>query len=140
VILAGLSELYNATGNSSLLSTAQSIADAAILKLNAGGVLNEPRTTCGEDIQSFKGIYVRGLKELSSALNIEWYASFFENQVNSIISNDTNLATRWDSCGRARSAIRRASTTASPATPRPVPEDALVAGLSLATTARPWPG
>lgn len=36
-------------------------------------------------MQSFKGIFVRGLKELSNALNTQWYASLFENQVNSII-------------------------------------------------------
>jgi predicted alpha-1,6-mannanase (GH76 family) len=131
VILAGLTQLYQATGDTSLLSTAQGIADAAILKLNAGGVLNEPGTTCGQDIQSFKGIYVRGLKELSNALNTQWYASFFENQVNSIIPNDTNsghqMGFLWQGPVSDPQCFNNGITSYSQASA----EDALVAGLSL---------
>ncbi|HLX51235.1 MAG TPA: glycoside hydrolase family 76 protein [Streptosporangiaceae bacterium] len=131
VILAGLTQLYDATGNASLLSTAQGIADAAILNLNAGGVLNEPGTTCGQDIQSFKGIYVRGLKELSNALNTQWYASFFENQVNSIIPNDMNsghqMGFLWQGPVSDPQCFNDGITSYSQASA----EDALVAGLSL---------
>jgi hypothetical protein len=131
VILAGLTQLYDATGNASLLSTAQGIADAAILNLNAGGVLNEPGTTCGQDIQSFKGIYVRGLKELSNALNTQWYASFFENQVNSIIPNDMNsghqMGFLWQGPVSDPQCFNDGITSYSQASA----EDALVAGLGL---------
>jgi predicted alpha-1,6-mannanase (GH76 family) len=132
VILAGLTELYKATGNSSLLTEAQNIADAAILKLNATGVLNEPCSTCDSDQQSFKGIFVRGLKELSNALNTQWYASFYENQVNSIIPNDTDTGNQMGFLWQGPYSDPNASpndglTSYSQASA----EDALVAGLSL---------
>ena len=131
VILAGLTQLHQATGNSGLLPTAQGIADAAILKLNANGVLNEPCTTCGSDLQSFKGIFVRGLKELSNALNTQWYASFFENQVNSIIPKDTNsghqMGFLWQGPVSDPNTFNNGITSYSQASA----EDALVAGLSL---------
>jgi hypothetical protein len=137
VILAGLTELYNATGHSSLLTTAQGIADAAILKLSATGALpgratlNELCTTCGRDLQSFKGIFVRGLKDLSNALNTEWYASFFENQVNSIIPEDTNsghqMGFLWQGPISDPHSFNNGITSYSQASA----EDALVAGLSL---------
>jgi rhamnogalacturonyl hydrolase YesR len=124
VILAGLTELYQATGNSSLLTTAQDIADAAILHLNSAGVLNEPCSTCDTDQQSFKGIFVRGLKQLSDMLNTQEYASFFENQVNSIIPKDINsghqMGFLWQGPIENLTSYSQASA-----------EDALVAGLSL---------
>jgi predicted alpha-1,6-mannanase (GH76 family) len=131
VILAGLTQLYKATGNSSLLTTAQGIANAAILHLNATGVLNEPCTSCDTDQQSFKGIFVRGLKELSQALNTDEYASFFENQVNSIIPNDTNsghqMGFLWQGPVSDPNTPNDGITSYSQASA----EDALVAGLSL---------
>ena len=132
VILAGLTQLYQATGNSSLLTEAQNIADAAILNHNATGVLNEPCTTCDSDQESFKGIFVRGLKELSNELNTEWYASFFENQVNSIIPNDTNSGNQMGFLWQGPVSDPNASpndgiTSYSQASA----EDALVAGLNL---------
>jgi hypothetical protein len=132
VILAGLTQLYGATGHSSLLSTAQSIANVAILNLNTGGVLNEPGTCSpNPDIQSFKGIFARGLKELSNALNTQWYASFFENQVNSIIPNDTNsghqMGFLWQGPVSDPQCFNNGITSYSQASA----EDALVAGLSL---------
>ena len=131
VILAGLTELSKATGNSGLLTTAQEIADAAILNLNATGVLNEPCTTCDSDQQSFKGIFVRGLKVLSNALNTQWYASFFENQVNSIIPKDTNsghqMGFLWQGPISDPTAFNNGITSYSQASA----EDALVAALNL---------
>jgi len=133
VILAGLTQLYRATGNSSLLRAAQGIANAAILNLNlnGSGVLNEAGTACGHDIQSFKGTYARGLKELSNSLGTEWYASFFENQVNSIIPVDTNssnqMGFRWQGPVSTPGCFNNGITSYSQASA----EDALVAGLSL---------
>jgi predicted alpha-1,6-mannanase (GH76 family) len=124
VILAGLTQLYQATGNTSLLTEAQDIANAAILNLNATGVLNEPCTSCDTDQESFKGIFVRGLKQLSDALNTQEYASFFENQVNSIIPKDINsghqMGFLWQGPIETLTSYSQASA-----------EDALVAGLSL---------
>lgn len=44
VLLAGLAQLYKATGESALLAEAESIAGAAISQLTVGGVLHEPCT------------------------------------------------------------------------------------------------
>lgn len=133
VILAGLTQLYEATGTSSLLTTAQDIANAAILNLNVNGTgaLNEPCTSCGTDAQSFKGIFVRGLKELATTLNTQRYASFFENQVNSIIPNDTDsghqMGFLWQGPVSDPNTFNDGLTSYSQASA----EDALVAGLSL---------
>jgi predicted alpha-1,6-mannanase (GH76 family) len=137
VILAGLTELSIATGHSGLLTTAQGIANVAILNLSTTGALpgratlSEPCTTCGRDLQSFKGIFVRGLKELSNALGTEQYASFFENQVNSIIPEDTNsghqMGFLWQGPVSDPNSFNNGITSYSQASA----EDALVAGLNL---------
>lgn len=57
VILGGLVELYRATGNSDLLSTASTIASAAMSALSKDGILHdscEPK--CGGDGSQFKGM------------------------------------------------------------------------------------
>lgn len=58
VILGGLVELYKATGDSSLLSKAASIAEAAISALSLDGILHESceNDDCGADGSQFKGI------------------------------------------------------------------------------------
>jgi predicted alpha-1,6-mannanase (GH76 family) len=130
VILAGLAQLYQATGNASLLTTAEGIANAAILGLSSGGVLREPcepTSNCDTDEQSFKGIFVRGLKMLAAAAGTTRYASFFENQARSIEANDTNannqLGLHW--AGPISNITSNTQTSA---------EDAVVASLGLGSS------
>src|SRR5215469_665345 len=95
VILAGLAELYHATGNRSLLRTAQRIARAAIGQLTVGGVLAEPceRGGCAARLdtntQSFKGIFVRDLKVLTDTAGTGQFNSFFTRQARAIEAHDT---------------------------------------------------
>lgn len=58
VILGGLVELYKATGDSSLLSKAARIAEAAISALSTDGILHESceNDDCGADGSQFKGM------------------------------------------------------------------------------------
>lgn len=57
VILGGLVELYKATGNSTLLSKAVAIAEAAITVLSTKGILHDScENDCGADGSQFKGL------------------------------------------------------------------------------------
>jgi len=68
VPLAALNELYRATGDSSLLTTARALAGASTSNsvLNPGGILFD--NGGGGDVPSFKGVYVRDL----AVLNRHW--------------------------------------------------------------------
>lgn len=68
VILGGLVELYKATGDSSLLSKAASIAEAAISALSINGILHESCESddCGADVSQFKGMDTGHVLELAS--------------------------------------------------------------------------
>jgi predicted alpha-1,6-mannanase (GH76 family) len=124
VILAGLAELYTATGNSSLLTEGESIANAAIDHLTTDGVLVEPcePSSCDQDQQSFKGIFVRGLEKLATTAGTTQYASFLQAQASSIEANDTNgsnqLGLQWTGPIDTLTSYTQASA-----------EDALVASL-----------
>jgi hypothetical protein len=92
VILAGLSALYQATGNAALLTTAESIANAATGALTINGIMVEPcePTNCGADGPAFKGIFVRDLRTLASVAETSAYGAFFQNQATAIEDKDTN--------------------------------------------------
>ncbi len=67
VVVGGLIELADATGDATLLARASAIATAAMTKLtDARGVLGEPcGTACGgPDVPQFKGIFARHLASL----------------------------------------------------------------------------
>jgi Glycosyl hydrolase family 76 len=95
VILAGLSQLYRATGNHALLTEAERLATAAVSQLSVGGVLTEPCTTdaCadrfGTPAQSFKGIFVSDLKVLAVTAGTSQFNGFFSTQARSIEARDT---------------------------------------------------
>jgi len=95
VILAGLAQLYQATGNRSLLRTAEGIASAAISQLTPGGVLAEPceRSSCAARLdantQAFKGIFITDLKVLAVTAGTAQFNSFFSTQAQSIEAQDT---------------------------------------------------
>ncbi len=78
VILAGLSQLSIATGNTSLLTTASAIATAATSQLASNGVLVDPcePNGCANDGYSFKGIFVRDLGEFARATGTTAYNTF----------------------------------------------------------------
>jgi len=96
VILAGLAQLYQATGNQSLLRRAERIARAAIGQLSVRGVLAEPceRTACkamlDNDTLAFKGIFVRDLKVLAVTAKTTEFNAFFVRQARTIEAQDTD--------------------------------------------------
>ncbi len=93
MILGGLAQLYRATGNRSLLATAEGIATAAIGGLTVGGVLTEPcqgagcSATLDTNTRSFKGIFVRDLKVLAVTAGTARYA-FLTTQARNIEARD----------------------------------------------------
>ena len=88
VILGGLLELYKADQDSSLITTAQTIASATISNLvTSNGILEEPSIS-GPDQPQFKGIFMRNLMELYEAFPEAQYQTFVDNNVNSIWQND----------------------------------------------------
>jgi len=105
VIEAGLAQLYQATRNTRQLLEAEAIARAAISHLTLRGVLREPcpRPGCGlrpGDVQSFKGIFVRGLKVLAVTARTSQFNSFLTAQARSVETRDRDkddkLGFMWD--------------------------------------------
>lgn len=100
VILGGLTDLYKITANTSYLSQAEAIANAAIGTLvNANGVLKEPNepcgTSCGGDSPQFKGIFMRNLSYLYGTDHQQTYENFIITNANSIWQNDRNSANQF---------------------------------------------
>jgi predicted alpha-1,6-mannanase (GH76 family) len=90
VILGGLVELYKADQDSTLLTEAQAIASAAMTNLvTSSGVLREPESTVtGPDGPQFKGIFIRNLYKLSTAVSSPQYKTFVNTNADSIWEND----------------------------------------------------
>lgn len=89
VILGGLAELSQLTSDESYLSTAQTIADAAISALAPNGILHEAcEPSCGGDGSQFKGIFARNVQYLYQASPQSRYSQFLENNAESILAND----------------------------------------------------
>jgi rhamnogalacturonyl hydrolase YesR len=123
VVLSGLSELSKATGDTSLITTARQIADAATSKLSKNGILTESceSSSCGADAVSFKGIFIRGLRTLAAAAHTTAYDSWLTAQANSIEAHDTNstgFGVAWAGPIKEESSSSTASA-----------EDALVAAM-----------
>jgi len=90
VILGGLVELYNATGNQTYLDEARKIADAVIASTHINdkyGVLWEPcfasEPDCGPNAPCFKGIFIRNLGELDRVLPARPYSPYIHHQAQS---------------------------------------------------------
>ena len=131
VILAGLAELYRATGDSSLLPKAESIASAAISALSRNGVLTEPCGSggCDGDQQIFKGIFARDLEVLASTVGSGQYDSFLLEQARSVETTDTYASNAsgllW--AGPAQSSCTSTSANPCTAATQASAEQALVA-------------
>jgi len=101
VILGGLADLAKATGNATLITRAQSIANATLSHLTSNGILKEPcEPNCGGDGPQFKGIFMRHLYYLNNnGGSVSSYVPFLQNNANSIWnsdrSNSNQLGLMW---------------------------------------------
>jgi hypothetical protein len=142
VILAGLAQLYVATGNTSLITEAENIATAAIAKLAPSGVLTEwcQPSSCDADEVSFKGIFVRDLKVLATIAGTSQFNSFFAAQAAAVEAHDTNgnnqLGLSWSGPAPNPCPASLTSTNPCDSQTQVSAEDALVAALGPAA-ARP---
>ncbi|CAJ2509665.1 Uu.00g146910.m01.CDS01 [Anthostomella pinea] len=120
VLIAGLTQLYKATSNTSLLETAQQIADATVYSaiLSPGGILTEPCGTapdCDPNTTAFKGAFMRGLAQLDAVIEEHPYKSYIQNNALAAYTNARNgsdfYGLRWQgpfdnaSIGRQESAV-----------------------------------
>ncbi len=93
IILGGLTDLYTSTGNSSYLTTAESIANATINSMvDASGILREScePTSCDGNQEQFKGLFMRNLAYLYDEDHQLSYYNFLVANANSISTNDEN--------------------------------------------------
>lgn len=92
VILAGMTQLYQLTGDKLYLTTAETIANAAIQHLvGPGDVLYEPceaTNHCDSDQYQFKGIFIRYLWWMYNVDPNPTYKTFLETNLNAIWTKD----------------------------------------------------
>jgi predicted alpha-1,6-mannanase (GH76 family) len=97
VILGGLADLYEITGDDAYLRQGESIADAALQKLTGppdaagSGVLTEPGESDimgrADDASQFKGIFVRNLCEFYARVPRPAYRDFILHNARSVWNN-----------------------------------------------------
>ncbi|WP_328540693.1 glycoside hydrolase family 76 protein [Streptomyces sp. NBC_00344] len=97
VVLGGLTELYRADGDASLLSTARTLAGASSTALETDSVLREPGEgdSCTGDGPSFKGAYIRGLGKLNGQLTDHPYAGTLRRWADSAYVHDRNALDQY---------------------------------------------
>lgn len=132
VILGGLVELYQATGDAALLEQAQAIADAVLasrILVTETGILREPcelSFNCGADGPQFKGIFMRNLAYLYQKTQAPAYKDFILKNADSIWQNDRKhdhqFGLRWSGSFDRADAARQSSAL-----------DALNAALAVQT-------
>ncbi len=100
VILGGLTDLYKATADPSLVSKAEAIANAAIASpalVTPTGILVEPceSSGCGNDGPQFKGIFAKNLYYLFTTDQQTAYHSFLSQNAHSIWANDRDTSNQF---------------------------------------------
>ncbi|MFG1807592.1 glycoside hydrolase family 76 protein [Streptomyces sp. NPDC049040] len=131
VILQGLIEQSRATGDTSLLTTANTIATAAVARFNHNGVLYDGcEPNCTGDGSAFKGIFARYLRALATATKSTQYDTFLATTANSILANDTNSSGQQGNSFIGPFALWTPSTQTAAA-------EVLVAALGQTTTPPP---
>jgi predicted alpha-1,6-mannanase (GH76 family) len=102
--IGGALELYRATGDSSLLTAARQLGDAAMSSslLSPGGILSESCDTagnCDDNQKQFKGVFMRYLMDLADSIGDASYRTYAQRQADSIWQNDRDslnkLGQRW---------------------------------------------
>jgi predicted alpha-1,6-mannanase (GH76 family) len=97
-------ELWRATGDGTLLTSARQLADAAIASpsLTRDGVLTEscdPTGSCDDNQKQFKGIFMRYLGELATATAAPAYATYAQRQADAVWQRDRDalgrIGLRW---------------------------------------------
>ncbi|MFC3577497.1 glycoside hydrolase family 76 protein [Streptomyces yaanensis] len=107
--IGGFTELWKATGDSSLLATARTLADAAISSpaLTSGGVLTEScdvgSASCDDNQKQFKGIFMRNFADLAKATGSSTYQGYVQKQADTLWAQDRSslnaLGERWAGTG-----------------------------------------
>jgi predicted alpha-1,6-mannanase (GH76 family) len=107
--IGGFLQLYKANGDTSALTTARTLADAAMSssQLTVGGVLTENcdvgSASCDDNAKQFKGIFMRHFADLAKATGTSTYTSYIQKQSDSIWANDRTslnaLGERWAGTG-----------------------------------------
>ncbi|MET7680429.1 glycoside hydrolase family 76 protein [Streptomyces sp. NPDC005423] len=103
--IGGFTELWRATGDSSLLSTARILADAATTstRLTVDGVLTEScdagSASCDDNQKQFKGIFLRNFADLARATGSGVYGGYVQRQAETLWARDrtslNTLGARW---------------------------------------------
>ncbi|MFG2367549.1 glycoside hydrolase family 76 protein [Streptomyces mirabilis] len=103
--IGGFTELWKTPGDSSLLTTARTLADAAISSptLTSGGVLTEScdvgSASCDDNQKQFKGIFMRNFADLAKATGSGTYQSYVQKQADTLWARDRSplnaLGERW---------------------------------------------
>ncbi|XUL92497.1 glycoside hydrolase family 76 protein [Streptomyces galilaeus] len=103
--IGGFTELWRTTGDSSLLATAKTLANAAISssQLTVGGVLTEScdvgSASCDDNQKQFKGIFMRNFADLANVTGSSTYRAYIQNQADTLWAQDRSnlnaLGERW---------------------------------------------
>jgi predicted alpha-1,6-mannanase (GH76 family) len=108
VILSGLGDLFEITGDNSYLRQGESIADAALRELtstpesNRPGILTDPgeasMTGRHGDGSQFKGVFIRHLCDLCARSNRQEYREFIIGNARCIWNHDRNSRNQFGDC------------------------------------------
>ncbi|WP_327399938.1 glycoside hydrolase family 76 protein [Streptomyces sp. NBC_01288] len=103
--IGAFTELWKTTGDSSMLTTARTLADAAISnpQLTVGGVLTEScdigSASCDDNQKQFKGIFMRNFADLARATGSTTYRAYIQKQADTLWALDRStlntLGERW---------------------------------------------
>ncbi|SEE80150.1 Glycosyl hydrolase family 76 [Streptomyces sp. 3213] len=103
--IGAFTELWKSTGDSSLLTTAKTLANAAISssQLTVGGVLTEScdvgSASCDDNQKQFKGIFMRNFADLANVTGSSTYRAYIQTQADTLWAQDRSnlnaLGERW---------------------------------------------